>query len=158
VRLGVIAATVNSGRETHSEEEMVHPTKKPRRPANGREKNRKAWLDEVEEVVSQAEQWAAKRDWSTLRDEKTITEDIIGTYSVPRLLVHLPQGRLLLDPVARYVVAAEGRFDFCALPSFDSIPLVKIDGIWHLTARKKPGRRWSEELFEKTALELVKQQ
>lgn len=77
---------------------------------------------------------------------------------MPRLLVHLPQGRLLLDPVARYVVGAEGRFDFCVLPSFDSIPLVRIDGNWHLAARKKPGRRWSEDLFEKTALEILKHQ
>jgi len=119
-----------------------------------------AWIAEVAQVVGQAKAWADKRGWATKEDQKRITEGGLGTYEAPRLLIHTPQGRLLLDPVARDVVGAAGRLDFCAMPSYDSVPLVKEEGHWRFfsVARTDLHLPWSEEAFEKVAQELLQLQ
>jgi hypothetical protein len=132
----------------------------PRHPIENWQQKLAKWIAEVEEITHQARTWAEKHGWATRLDQKVITEEIIGTYEVPTLLVHTPQGRLLLQSVARYVVGADGRFDFCVMPSYDSVPLVKTDGSWGFfsTSRKDLLLPWSEEAFEKVAQELLKLQ
>jgi len=132
----------------------------PRRPVENWQQKLATWIAEVEQIVNQARTWAETRSWATREDRKVITEEIIGTYEAPSLLVHTPQGRLLLEPVARYVMGAEGRFDFCVMPSYDSIPLVKTDGAWGFLSgtAKDLVLPWSEQAFENVALELLKRQ
>src|SRR5947209_8182027 len=110
----------------------------PRRPVENWQHELGVWIAEVEAILSQAKSWAEKRGWATKQDQKVITEEDIGTYEAPRLLIHSPQGRLLLDPVARYVVGAEGRFDFCVIPSYDSVALVKTGGAWGFFSTSRP--------------------
>jgi hypothetical protein len=119
---------------------------------------RDAWLQDVEAVMRQAENWSRKRDWATRRDVKTITESPFGAYQVPVLLIHTPQGRLLLDPHARFVFGAEGRIDFCVYPSFDSTLLVKTEnGNWEFLELGPPERHlpWSEETIGQVAKQLL---
>ena len=120
---------------------------------------RDAWLQEVESILRQAEDWSKKRDWATRRDTKKITETPLGSYQVSVLLVHTPQGRLLLDPIAHFVGGAEGRIDFCVYPSFDGIMLIKTDEGWQFEALRRPGWRlaWSEATFAQMARELLEQ-
>lgn len=121
----------------------------PRRPVENWEAQRDAWVQKVESTVRQAEEWARKQDWSIRRDTKTITEDLIGPYEVPVLLIHTPRGRLLFDPIARYVIGAEGRIDFCAMPSYDPIMLIKTGNSWEFesVSRRDLHLAWSEAAF-----------
>jgi hypothetical protein len=120
---------------------------------------RDAWLQELETLLQQAEEWSRKRDWATRRDAKTITEAPFGTYAVPVLLIHTPQGRLLLDPIARFVGGAEGRIDFCVYPSFDGIMLIKTVAGWQFEALEQPdwNRPWSELALEQIGRQLLEQ-
>ena len=132
----------------------------PRRPIDNWQQKLDMWTADVQTVINQAKAWAEKRGWSTIQDQKIITEEIIGTYEVPRLLIHTPMGRLLLEPVARSIIGAEGRFDFCVIPSYDSVMLVKTNGTWTFfsNTQKNLEQSWSEESFEKVAHELLKLQ
>jgi hypothetical protein len=132
----------------------------PRLPVENWQQSHEEWIGEVRQLIQNARAWAEKRDWAVKQDQKIITEEIFGTYEAPLLLIHTPQGRLLFEPIARYVLGAEGRFDFCVMPSYDSIPLVKTDDGWEFysTARKDLSLPWSEKAFETVALELLKMQ
>ncbi len=139
---------------------MANVLGNPSRPVDNWEEKLDAWLADVEGVFDQAERWAAKRQWMTKRDSKVITEESIGQYEAPVLLIHTPQGRLLLDPIARFVFGAEGRIDFCVMPSFDSVMLVKTDGNWSFSSNSRADLElpWSEPSFEKVAVEILKLQ
>jgi hypothetical protein len=118
------------------------------------------WVAEAQRLIQEASTSAEKRGWAVKRDQKNITEEVIGTYEAPSLLIHTPKGRLLFEPIARYVLGAEGRFDFCVMPSYDSIPLVKTDNGWvfYTTSRMDLNLPWSEQAFETVAVELLKEQ
>lgn len=139
---------------------MAHVIEKPRHPVENWESMLDEWVADVKSVIEQAERWAVARGWGTKRDAKTIAEELMGTYEAPRLLVHAPEARFLLDPVARCVVGAAGRFDFCIIPSYDAVPLVKIDGSWRfLTGGGGPRELdWSDESFGKICAELAAMQ
>jgi len=132
----------------------------PRRPVDSWQQRLDEWIGELQEIIGQAKNWAEKRDWSTKEDQKVIAEENIGTYEAPTLLIHTAQGRLLLDPIARSVVGAEGRIDFCAMPSYDAVSLVKAEEAWAFFSMSRDDLRlpWCEDSFEKVALELLKMQ
>jgi hypothetical protein len=132
----------------------------PRRPVEDWQTKLDAWIAEAQGIIDQAKVWAETRGWATRQDQRPITEEIIGTYEAHVLLIHTPQGRLLLEPVARYIVGGEGRFDFCVMPSYDSVLLVKTSEGWAFYSTSHPdfNAPWSQESFEEIALELLKMQ
>src|SRR5262249_41906726 len=83
---------------------LMPPSAKPRKPVENWEQVRDEWVTAVDRFMTEVEGWARKQEWATLRDPKTIDEDRIGAYTVPRLLVHAIFGRFLFDPVCRFVV------------------------------------------------------
>lgn len=139
---------------------MANVITKPRHPIQNWETVLQEWVEQVHCVVGQASTWAENRGWGTKKDDKTITEEAFGTYVAPRLLIHTPDARLLLDPIARFIVGDHGRFDFCVIPSYDAVMLLKTDEGWkfHSLTRDDLGLRWSEESFERVCAELVKMQ
>jgi hypothetical protein len=132
----------------------------PRRPIADWQIRLTEWVAETNEIVQQASDWAKANAWDTLTDQKVITEDPIGKYEVPRLLIHRTDGKLLLDPIARYVVGAAGRFELCVIPSYDSVVLVKTDTGWRFYSTTREGfdLPWSADTFTKVCNELVHQQ
>lgn len=122
-----------------------------------REALRAEWLESVEAFIADAEAWSKKQGWATRRDPKTIDEESIGSYTVPRLLIHGVDGRLLLDPVTRFVVGGLGLVDFCVLPSYDWVKLVRTPAGWefHPAQPDAPHRPWSEKAFVEVARELL---
>lgn len=74
------------------------PTSLPKRPVENWEQVRDEWVAAVEQLAAAAAAWAKKQDWAVRRDPKTITEDRLGSYTVPRLLIHAPEGRLSTRP------------------------------------------------------------
>lgn len=118
---------------------------------------RDEWVAAVEQLVEDAEVWARKQDWAVRREAKTIREDRLGQYTVPRLLIHATVGRLLLDPVARFVPGARGAVDLYVLPSYDAAMISRADDGWrlHPIGADDVPLFWSEESFVQTALQLL---
>jgi hypothetical protein len=115
------------------------------------------WLLELDAIMEQAEEWSRRQGWAVRRDAKPITEPAFGTYTAPVLLIHTPQGRLILDPIGRDIVGAEGRIDLCVMPSYDPLPLVKGDQGWEFWSPKwqSLGRSWNESDFVAVAQQLL---
>jgi len=132
-------------------------TELPAKAVENWEGVRDEWIVAVEQMVRDAEVWAQKHDWAVRREAKVIREDRLGQYTVPRLLIHATAGRLLLDPVARYVPGALGLADLYVLPSYDAVIISRTDDGWrlHPIGADDVPQPWSEESFVQTALQLL---
>jgi hypothetical protein len=116
---------------------------------------RQEWQAAVEQLVRSAEEWSALQGWDNRREEKQISEDFLGTYQVPRLLILKGASRLVLEPVARFVPGGSGMADLAVLPSYDSVTLTRDQGQWFVHPFGKGRRRkWSREAFTAAATEL----
>lgn len=91
----------------------------------------------AEEVQTWAEQEAAARGWRVEREEKELAEEVVGgAYHVPVVTIYAPQGRLVLEPIARGVLGAQGRVDLYAWPSLFRVMLL------HKPRGKDAGLKW----------------
>jgi len=117
------------------------------------EARRNSWCEFVNALMKDVEAWAGRRKWPVDRQEKTVTEDHAGTYSVPELNVKVPGGYLTLEPVGCNVIGADGRVDITAFPSLDRVMLVLVGKEWRLkTDSGVPWPKlWCEETFEELA-------
>lgn len=113
------------------------------------------WVAALENLVRLVETWARNRKWEVKRDTKQLSEALLRVYSVPRLLLHSPEGRLLLDPVTRFAAGAEGLVELCVMPSYDSAKIVYSEGDWHLQPLRATGRR--QVLSEGSFVKIVRQ-
>ena len=130
----------------------------PRLPVENWEEQRAEWIEAVERLVAEAEAWSAGRGWWIERAAKTVSDDDerIGIYQVPMLRIQTPTSRLILEPIARFVVGGRGRVDLAVFPSYHSVAIVRRDPGWQLdtgiAGRAVP---WSEEAFFDAALQLA---
>jgi hypothetical protein len=122
----------------------------------GHAADRDEWIAAVEQIVSEAEAWATEQHWFTHRGPKTISEEPLGSYEVPTLLIQAPAGRFVLDPITRDVVGALGVIDFCVFPSYGSVRIVRTDAGWQIETNPKTiGRPWSKPTFFEVISELA---
>ena len=129
----------------------------PRRPVENWEAERDEWIAAVEQVVSDAEAWATEQNWFVHRGPKAITESRIGTYEVPVLLIQAPAGRFVIDPIARYVIGALGKIEFCVFPSYYYVMIVRTEAGWQVeTNPKTTSRPWSKQTFFEVVSELAR--
>lgn len=115
---------------------------------------RAEWLDAIHQIESQAEGWANKDGWRTRRVAKKMSESLLGKYEAPQLLIYAEPNLYVLDPVARFVLGAQGSFDLAIQPSYYTTSVYRgDDGQWytHLDAGKdvSGGQRvpWNEKAF-----------
>ena len=148
--------------QTHTKSETVSWP-----PVENGEAVREEWIAAVERVISDAEAWATERHWFVHRSPKTITEDDIGPYEVPTLLIQAPAGRFILEPMGRYIIGAteEGRYivgatgeiELSIYPSYESVLIVRGDAGWHFVIKRPTlDRPWSKEAFLEIVTELAK--
>lgn len=79
----------------------------------------------ADDVQTWASQEAAARGWRVEREEQERAEDVVGgAYRVPVVTIHAPQGRLILEPIARGTLGAQGRVDLHAWPSLFRVMLL----------------------------------
>ncbi len=91
----------------------------------------------ADEVQAWAAQEAAALGWQVEREQKELAEEVVGgAYRVPVVTIHAPQGRLILEPVARGVLGAQGRVDLYAWPSLFRVMLL------HKPLGKGQGLEW----------------
>ena len=129
----------------------------PRRPVETYEEQRDDWVAAVEQVISDAEAWATEQHWFVHRGPKTITEDPIGSYEVPTLLIQAPAGRFVFEPMSRYIIGATGEIELSVFPSYHSVLIVRNDSGWHFVIdRPTLDRPWSKETFLEIVSELAK--
>jgi hypothetical protein len=120
---------------------------------------RDQWVADVKKLVAEAEGWSREQGWLTHQDSRTLTEEFLGTYDVPTLTIRHPSAALLLEPVARYVVGAEGRIDLAVFPSYDKLLVVLgEDGAWRIASPARPEweEPWARENFIRLAEQLAR--
>jgi hypothetical protein len=118
---------------------------------------REEWIAAVEQIVSDVEAWATEQHWFVHRGPKTITEDPIGSYEVPTLLIQAPAGRFVLEPMGRLIIGATGEIELSIFPSYYSVLVVRNDSGWHFVIdRPNLDRPWSKEAFLQIVSELAK--
>ncbi len=135
------------------------PTTLPKKPVEKWEQVRDEWLDAVEKIMQDVEAWSRKQDWALRRDPKVVEEDEIGEYTVPRLLIHTIDGRLLFDPITPFVSGGStGLIELCVMPSYDSIKIVRLEDGWKMLPEKGDGEfvPFTEETFVETVRRLLK--
>jgi hypothetical protein len=120
---------------------------------------RDEWVAAVEAFVDQVEGWCRKRDWATRRYPKDIEEALLGRYEVPQLLVHRLEGRVVFDPITRFVGGGDGLIDAYAMPSLETRPIARRNGDWELSPATPNGRprKWSEAAFERLISDLSRE-
>jgi len=129
----------------------------PHRPVENWQQERDAWVGEVERLASDVQRWSEARGWAVRRDAKPVTEDGIGSYQVPVLTILTFIGRVVFDPVARFIVGASGRIELYAFPSFAQVVLVRRNGEWRFLSdadMSDLNRAWNEADFVRTVEEL----
>ena len=91
------------------------------------------WTGAVAEVIKQIEQWSAGFEWRTRRQDKSLSETLLGEYTLPQLYLYAEGQLYVLDPLARFVPGALGAFDLSIQPSFYSTSIYRhLDRIWYV--------------------------
>ena len=86
------------------------------------ERHTRRLADDVQDWIRQT---AEDHGWRVERSELELSEEVVGgAYVVPVVTVYAPQGRLILEPIARGTVGAQGRVDLYAWPSLFRVMLL----------------------------------
>ena len=114
---------------------------------------RKEWLACIDKLLRQIESWVQDEGWEAAREDREITEELVGTYAAPVLKLRAPNGLLYVEPVARDVVGADGRIDVYAWPSLHRLLLIRQEGRW--SVKTDSGVDWPEKWGRKAFLKLA---
>jgi hypothetical protein len=117
----------------------------------------KEWLGALGALYAEAKVWAENEGWATREYEKEIHEEAYGDYVAHQLLVHAPEGRVILDPVAGYVPGTLGVVDFLSWPGYDRLILARESEGWRFLPETRYGKpiEWSKRSFLKKARHLI---
>jgi hypothetical protein len=121
-----------------------------------RMKDRATWIDRVFTLVDQVEQWAKELGWSTRRLEKKLDDSWIGKHRVPALLMQEDLCRVMLEPVGRSTLGAEGVVDLYLMPAYDDIARLYYENQWKLYYMF-PGARPTAEVRSAESVPLSKE-
>ena len=117
-------------------------------------------------LVGEVERWAGEMGWSTRRVEKKLDDARIGKHQIPALLMQEDTCRVLLEPVGRSTVGAEGVAALYLMPAYDDIAsLYYYANQWNLhyvfphaksaaAAREAPAMPLSKETLKKVLAEM----
>lgn len=62
----------------------------------------KQWAQDIRKLTDQVSEWMLQEpDWIVEASSVSLSEESLGTYTVPVLTVNTPSGRLVLEPIAR---------------------------------------------------------
>ena len=114
----------------------------------------------ADDVAAWAGQEAATRGWRVEREEKELAEEVVGgAYRVPVVTIHAPQGRLVLEPIARGTIGAQGRVDLYVWPSLFRVMLLHKprgkDKPMEWVVRTESGLDWPQPWNRATFLTLA---
>lgn len=121
---------------------------------------RDKWLRTVQQLQEQIKTWVyMESGWSTEWEEgHEIQEEPLGTYTVSVLTIHTPNGRLMLEPIARNY-PGRGIVELFAWPTLFRVRLLRgeEDSDWQV--RVDSGfilhEEWNRENFVRLAGDLL---
>lgn len=117
-------------------------------------KNNKAeWIEDVNALIGQISKWGSQENWIVSQGMKTISEEALGDYQLPELHLRLPGGHLVVEPIAKTVMGADGRIDIYAFPALNRMFLILKRDQWRL--KTDSGVNWPKPWNKKTFLELA---
>lgn len=94
---------------------------------------REEWLERLDQLVADVKGWVEAAGWRTREITKRMKDSVLGTYRAPALLMQRETVEVILDPVARFVVGADGAVELYLMPAYDDIAgLYFIDGEWRI--------------------------
>lgn len=117
------------------------------------------WIAAVEQLLNQIAAWSEAENWSVHRDQTSIREEGVGTYTAPTLRIRTPKGRseLFVTPVALRVIGASGRVDLEGWPSLDRLMLIRVNGNWQIVtdSNVSVAKAWGRQTFVDLANDLL---
>jgi len=117
-------------------------------------KKKSKWISQVDDLINDIKSWSETENWLVDKREKTLNEEHLGSYSVPELTIKTPQGNIIVEPVGRNIVGAEGRVDVYTFPSFNRMLLVAYKDRWVVKTDSKIS--WPNVWGKDTFFEIVK--
>ncbi len=98
---------------------------------------RDQWLDSLTLLADKVSTWASQeKGWRVeSTDTQSVSEELLGTYDVPVLTIHTPEGRLILEPIARNFPGS-GIVELYAWPSLFRVRLLQ----------DQPGDEWEARI------------
>jgi hypothetical protein len=114
---------------------------------------RRAWQRLVRSLADDVRAWAEERQWRVSEKRLNLTEERLGSYDVPSLVIQVPQQPIFLEPVARVVMGAQGRVDLYSYPSMDRVMLLHNGSQWII--RPELGPTWPLPWSRDTFVDLV---
>jgi hypothetical protein len=119
-------------------------------------KARTEWLAAIDQIVKDITEWSQQEAWLVHQTQKPLKEPGIGEYKAPVLQIKTPADHIIVEPVARYIVNADGRIDVYAWPTLRRAALVRRDGRWTLRYDEDIRRiPWSRRNFVQVAQTLT---
>lgn len=112
---------------------------------------RSRWIELVSTFANEVANWARERNWRVAITHVKRSEELLGTYEVPTLIIQTERGAVRIEPVARVVKGALGRIDLYAYPTLFRVMLLRSPqhGEWRI--RTDSGfflrQSWNKETF-----------
>ncbi len=97
------------------------------------DESQRAWLDRLNSLIRQVDEWAKDLGWATRWIEKRMEDCETGNYVAPALLLQEETTRVLLEPIAQSAPGAEGVVDLYLMPAYDDIASLYFSkGAWQV--------------------------
>ena len=94
------------------------------------------WLTDIDRLFEEVKTWIADRqNWKVEESITDIQEERLGQYQAPVLTLIAPEGRLVMEPIARIVFGGQGTVEFYAWPTLNRVRLLRIpteDQMWRI--------------------------
>jgi hypothetical protein len=119
------------------------------------------WQTTLAQLMKDVSEWIQDQPgWSIQPiSQKQISEETLGTYTAPVLTIDTPQGRLILEPIARMVFGGRSTVEMYAWPTLYRVRLIRKaeeDDWIILTDSGIPLRQpWNRETFLTLAQDLL---
>jgi hypothetical protein len=120
---------------------------------------RSRWLETVAGFTDQVSAWARGQNWRVDVKQLERSEELLGTYDVPLLIIQTERGAVIVEPVARVVAGSEGRIDIYAYPARFRVMMLRSgeNGEWRIRTDSRVYLRqpWNEGTFVELVRDLT---
>jgi hypothetical protein len=121
-------------------------------------KDRAIWIDRVNALVREVEQWAKELNWSTRHVEKKLDDIWIGKHKVPALLMQEDTFRILLEPISPSAPGVQGVVDLYLMPAYDDVAVLYFyRDRWNIHHNTGHGKNAVVPVREAEAMPLTKE-
>jgi hypothetical protein len=123
------------------------------------DEERARWIDMVSGFTDEVSDWAREKNWRVDVKPLERSEELLGTYHVPLLIIQTDRGAVIIEPVARVVAGFEGRIDVYSYPARFRVMLLRSsgNGVWRIRtdSRVYLPQPWSKETFVQLVQDLT---